>query len=45
MQWVNTSFTVFDKSNGEMVISPLDGNALWFGFGGGCEKRNDGDPI
>ena len=45
VQWVNTVFTVFDKSTGAMVISPLNGNALWFSFGGGCEYRNDGDPI
>ncbi len=45
VQWVNTSFTVFDKSSGQMLMSPLNGNAIWFGFGGGCELRNDGDPI
>lgn len=42
---VNTVFTVFDKSSGQMLMSPLTGNAIWFGFGGGCELRNDGDPI
>lgn len=45
VQWVNTSFTVFNKSTGNMLISPLNGNALWFDFGGNCEFRNDGDPI
>jgi len=45
VQWVNTSFAVFDKSTGAMLLGPLAGNALWFGFGGGCEYRNDGDPI
>lgn len=45
VQWVNTSFAVFDKSTGAMVMSPIEGNALWFGFGGGCANRNDGDPI
>ena len=45
VQWVNTSFTVFDKSSGQMLLSPLTGNAIWFGFGGGCAGRNDGDPI
>src|ERR1035437_9316988 len=28
-----------------MLLSPLTGNAVWFGFGGGCAGRNDGDPI
>ncbi len=45
VQWVNTSLTVFNKSTGAMVMSQVDGNALWLGFGGGCEARNDGDPI
>ena len=45
VQWVNTTFTVFDKSTGNMLMSPLNGNALWFGFGGNCESRNHGDPI
>jgi hypothetical protein len=45
VQWVNTVFSVFDKSSGQMLLSPLTGNAIWFGFGGGCAARNDGDPI
>ncbi len=45
VQWVNTSLSVFDKSTGRMLMSPLNGNAIWFGFGGDCEFRNDGDPI
>ncbi len=23
----------------------MPGNALWSGFGGGCESNNDGDPV
>lgn len=45
VQWVNTSFAVFDKSTGNMLLGPLAGNTLWQGFGGGCEANNDGDPI
>lgn len=45
VQWVNTSFAVFDKATGNLILGPMDGNALWLGFGGGCEFRNDGDPI
>jgi Abnormal spindle-like microcephaly-assoc'd, ASPM-SPD-2-Hydin len=45
VQWVNAQFAVFDKVTGALVAGPTDGNALWFGFGGGCETNNDGDPI
>lgn len=43
VQWVNTSFAVFSKSNGALVYGPTAGNKLWTGFGGGCETNNDGD--
>ena len=33
------------KSTGALLAGPTDGNALWQGFGGGCEANNDGDPI
>ncbi len=45
VQWVNTSFAVFDKSTGALLMGPTAGNALWSGFGGGCQSNNDGDPI
>jgi hypothetical protein len=45
VQWVNTSFAVFNKSNGALVFGPAAGNTLWQGFGGRCESDNDGDPI
>jgi len=45
VQWVNTGLAVFDKSNGKMVLGPIDGNVLFTGFGGNCENFNDGDPI
>lgn len=45
VQWVNTSFAVFDKSTGAVVYGPVPGNAIWTGFGGQCELQNDGDPI
>lgn len=44
VQWVNTSFAVFSKS-GTLLAGPTAGNALWSGFGGGCQSNNDGDPI
>jgi hypothetical protein len=45
VQWVNAEFAVFDKITGAIVAGPTEGNALWAGFGGGCEENNDGDPI
>ena len=45
VQWVNTSFAVFNKTTGALVAGPTPGNALWTGFGGLCESHNDGDPI
>jgi hypothetical protein len=45
VQWVNTYFAVFAKSNGSLIAGPVAANTLWTGFGGGCESDNDGDPI
>jgi hypothetical protein len=46
VQWVNESLAVFDKSTGAIAAGfPKAGNAVWSGFGGGCETNNDGDPI
>jgi uncharacterized repeat protein (TIGR03803 family) len=45
IQWVNTSFAIFDKATGALLGGPTQGNTLWWGFGGGCESNNDGDPI
>ena len=45
VQWVNSSFAVFDKNTGTRLYGPAGGNTLWSGFGGPCESRNDGDPI
>jgi hypothetical protein len=45
VQWVNTSFAVFNKTTGALVFGPAAGDTLWQGFGGPCEANNDGDPI
>jgi Bacterial Ig-like domain (group 3) len=45
VQWVNTSFAIFNKTTGALVAGPTAGNTLWSGFGGGCQSNNDGDPI
>ncbi len=45
VQWVNSSFTVFDKATGAPTYGPVAGNTLFTGFGGVCESSNDGDPV
>ena len=45
VQWVNTSFAIFDKATGAKIAGPTGGNTLWAGFGGGCATNNDGDPV
>ena len=44
VQAVNIAFAVYDKA-GTLLVGPLPINALWAGFGGACEKQNNGDPI
>src|SRR5579864_4726046 len=45
VQIVNDSFAVFSKTDGTILAGPTATNALWKGFGGGCETNDDGDPI
>ena len=44
VQSVNLIFAVYDRA-GNLLVGPLPNNALWAGFGGDCETRNNGDPI
>jgi uncharacterized membrane protein len=46
VQWVNTAFAVYNKTNGATALGPVNGNTLWQGFGTPqCANDNDGDPI
>ena len=45
VQQVNTSLGIFNKANGALILPVKATNALWTGFGGGCEFNNDGDGI
>jgi fibronectin type 3 domain-containing protein len=45
VQWVNTSFAIFDKTTGATLYGPAAGNTIWAGFGGLCQTSNNGDPI
>src|SRR5437016_2946576 len=40
----NLHFQIFNKS-GVSLFGPAANNTLWSGFGGGCQTRNDGDPV
>jgi len=44
VQWVNTSFAIWDKQ-GHLLYGPVNGRTLWNGFGGICETHESGDPI
>jgi hypothetical protein len=45
VQWVNSSLAVLDKATGKHLLGPVPGSTLFRGFGGDCEKQNDGDPV
>ena len=45
IQWVNTRWAVYDKTDGSVVQGPTNGNSFFVGFGGKCETTNPGDPI
>ncbi|MBI5085578.1 MAG: hypothetical protein HZB13_13380 [Acidobacteria bacterium] len=54
VQWVNLRYSVYtltrdanQQITGFNLVAgfPKNGNVLWQGFGGPCEKYNDGDPI
>jgi hypothetical protein len=45
VEWVNVSYAVFDKSTGDLLAGPIEGNTLWSSLGGICATQNDGDII
>ncbi len=40
----NLHTQIFSKT-GTSLLGPAAINTLWSGFGGGCQTRNDGDPV
>ena len=44
MQWVNLSFAMYDKTNGDLVAGPFPGNTLFTGLAH-CGSQNAGDPV
>ena len=40
----NLQFQIFNKT-GTSLFGPAATNSIWAGFGGGCQTRNDGDPV
>ncbi len=48
IQWVNSSWQIFDKLTGvpnPATLTPKPGNSFFTGFGGKCQTTNAGDPI
>lgn len=45
IQFVNESFAVFDKSSGNLISGPTDGNILWQPLGAPCSTVSDLDET
>jgi hypothetical protein len=45
IQWINTSWAIFNKATGAITSGPTAGNSFFAGFGGPCQNTNSGDPI
>lgn len=45
VQSVASSFAVFDKTTGALVLGPVAVNSLFQGFGGPCETTQAGDSV
>lgn len=45
IQWINTSWAVFNKTTGARISGPTAGNSFFAGFGGKCQSTNSGDPL
>src|SRR5206468_9068598 len=45
VQWVNLSFSIYDKATGARIHGPAAGNTLWQSLGAPCGTSNDGDPV
>jgi hypothetical protein len=45
VQWVNTSYTVCQKTSPFTCGPAIEGNTLWTSLGGICANNNDGDII
>jgi hypothetical protein len=45
VQFVNESFAVFDKSSGDVLLGPVDGNTLWKSLGAPCSSTTNLDEI
>ncbi len=45
VQYINTDWAVYDKTDGTRLTPVMEGNTFWAGFGGLCETENSGDPL
>lgn len=44
VEWVNTSYAVFDKNSGTLLLGPITSGHIWDGLGGECNVAQP-DPI
>lgn len=45
IQWINSSWGIFNKTTGAQIGTTVAGNSFWAGFGGACQTTNAGDPL
>jgi len=45
VEMVNEALQVFDKLTGTSLLGPIPIKSVWSGFGGVCQRAEDGDPI
>jgi ASPM-SPD-2-Hydin domain-containing protein/centrosomal CEP192-like protein/dockerin type I repeat protein len=45
VQWVNSSFAVFDKATGALQLGPLSIVQFWAGYANGCQIDSFGDGV
>ncbi len=45
VQWVNSSYVIFNKATGATEAGPLNGHTIFEGLGGDCANGFQSDPI
>jgi hypothetical protein len=45
VQFVDESFAVYNKSNGDVLLGPVDGNTLWNSLGAPCSSSTQLDEV
>jgi hypothetical protein len=45
VQFVDESFAVYDKTNGDVLLGPVNGNTLWQSVGAPCSSETNLDEV